>query len=372
MPRDLRIDAFRGLSLLMIFTNHAAYLGGNHLLRDYSLQTLTLTDCANVFIFISGYVAGLVYGRVLDAGGFRDVLRKSARRAGQLYLWHLLALAATVAIVGVFGLGGAESLQRARLTLLFERPLEAVPAALALAYTPYAFDVLRLYILFLFALPCWLWLLKRNPALALLASAALYAVPLLIPGANLADWPDGLAWYFNPLSWQLLFFGGIALARLGAPGPERFWCSRWLLAACVCVVVAGVLVRTAAPAVMAAWDPQVPFIHDDLVYGKLPWTDKTNLGITRLVYFGALSLVALRMLPRDLGFWPGRRAAPVVACGRKALQTYCLGLVLVYLFAALMKGWGHGDAVILGLTVTGWGIQMAVATALVRRGSRAA
>ncbi|MBU0743093.1 OpgC domain-containing protein [bacterium] len=372
LPRDLRIDALRGLSLLMISTNHAAYLSGNHLLRDYSLQTLTLTDCANVFIFISGYVAGLVYGRVLDDGGFRDVFRKAARRARQLYVWHVLALAVTVAIVGAFRLGGVGALAQARLSPLFVRPLEAVPAALGLIYTPYAFDVLRLYILLLLALPFWLWLLRRRPVVALLVSAGLYAVPLLFPGAAIVDWPDGLQWYFNPLSWQLLFFLGTALARCGLPGPQRLWRSRGLLAACGCVVVVGVLVRTAAPAVMAAWDPRVPFIHDDLVWGKLPWTGKPNLEFTRLVYFGALSLVVLRVLPRALGLWRSRLAAPVVACGRKALQTYCLGLCLVYLIAALTRIWGDGNVMIAGLTAAGWGIQMLAAVAMTRRGSRAA
>jgi hypothetical protein len=370
--RDLRIDAVRGFSLLMIYSNHAGKLGGNPLLRDYSLLALTLTDCANVFVFVSGYLAGHVYGRLLETGGLRRTYDKALKRARQLYVWHVLTLATTTLLIGALRFVDPQLLTGSRLAPLLARPLAGVPAALGLVYAPYAFDVLRLYILFLLALPGGLWLLRRRPRTALLVSISLYAVPLVFRDAAISDWPDGRPWYFNPLSWQLLFFLGSALALRGLPGPERFWRSRGLLAACACVVVGGVLVRTAAPALMAAWDPRIPFIHDDLVWGQLPRLGKTRLEITRLVYFFALALVFVRLLPRGLRLWSSTALAPIVACGRYPLQTYSLSLFLVYLTAAAMRLHGGGDLVTLALTGAGWGLLMLTATARHARGQRAA
>jgi hypothetical protein len=359
-PRDHRIDALRGLSLLMIFTNHLGYLGGNQVLRNGSLAALTLCDCANVFVFVSGLMAGHVYGRRLDAWGARVVRRRVFARAFQLYRWHLGTLAVALALVVVLHSAGMDPLPRSRLAPLFARPLAGLSAVVTMAYAPYAFDVLRLYILFLLVLPFWLPLLERRPRLALGLSVAAYLVPQIWPGVAIPDWPGGRVWYFNPLAWQLQFFLGAAIARRGLPGPAGFWRSSGLTAAAGAVVIAGVLVRTAAPALMAAHDPAVPFIHDDLVYGSLPLTGKTNLEPVRLLYFLALALLTTRLLPAAWRGWRSRWLRPLAICGRRGLQTYCLGLVLVYATATVFNRLGGGDLGMIAATWGGIAVQFAV------------
>jgi hypothetical protein len=64
--RDLRLDFFRGIALFSIFIDHVAW---NSLLAQFTLQALGFSDAAEVFIFISGYTAGMVYGRAIERQG---------------------------------------------------------------------------------------------------------------------------------------------------------------------------------------------------------------------------------------------------------------------------------------------------------------
>src|SRR5690348_18367753 len=71
--RDLRLDFFRGLSLFFIFIDHVP---GN-LLAYATFHGLAFFDAAEVFIFISGFTAALVYGRSLMRN------RSEERRVGK-------------------------------------------------------------------------------------------------------------------------------------------------------------------------------------------------------------------------------------------------------------------------------------------------
>jgi len=312
-------------------------------------------------------MAGRVYGRRLARDGVVAMRRKAFRRARELYKWHLGALLLTVALVVLMHGAGFPVGDQARMGSVFSDPLRTLPAALGMLYTPYAFDVLRLYVIFLVLLPFWLPLFDRRPMLALALSAAVYAVPQFISGAAIPDWPGGRVWYFNPLAWQLLFFSGVALGRRGPPGPEGFWRSRWLLPAAAAVVAAGIFVRTAAPALMAASNPAVPFIHDDLVFGKLPLTGKSNLEPVRLLSFAALALLTVRVLPASWSGWRSSWLRPLAHCGRHSLQVYCLGLVLVFIGGTLLWNFGGGDVAMVAATALGIAIQAAAATARERR-----
>ena len=64
--RDLRLDFFRGLALFCIFIDH---IPGN-VFGLLTIQSLGFSDAAEMFILISGYTAGLVFGRVFDERGF--------------------------------------------------------------------------------------------------------------------------------------------------------------------------------------------------------------------------------------------------------------------------------------------------------------
>ena len=63
--RDLRLDLFRGLSLLFIFIDHIP----NNVLSYVTLHSIAFSDAAEVFVFIAGYAAATVYGKAFEWQG---------------------------------------------------------------------------------------------------------------------------------------------------------------------------------------------------------------------------------------------------------------------------------------------------------------
>ena len=63
--RDLRLDLFRGLSLLFIFIDHIP----NNVLSYVTLHSIAFSDAAEVFVFIAGYAAATVYGKAFERQG---------------------------------------------------------------------------------------------------------------------------------------------------------------------------------------------------------------------------------------------------------------------------------------------------------------
>ena len=94
-PRDLRLDFFRGLALLLIFIDHIP----ENILSYFTLQAVQFFDAAEVFIFISGYTAALVYGRTLAVQGASYATAQTLRRAWQLYVAHIFLFVIFIAEV---------------------------------------------------------------------------------------------------------------------------------------------------------------------------------------------------------------------------------------------------------------------------------
>src|ERR1700739_4339804 len=83
--RDLRLDFFRGLSLFFIFIDHIP----SNVLSYTTLQAIAFSDAAEVFIFISGYTAALVYGQLLVRRGTLVATVQIYYRVWQLYVAHI-------------------------------------------------------------------------------------------------------------------------------------------------------------------------------------------------------------------------------------------------------------------------------------------
>ena len=65
-PRDLRIDFFRGLALVMIFVNHVP---GN-VFETLTSRNFGFSDATEIFVFLAGYAAALDYSRNFGEQGF--------------------------------------------------------------------------------------------------------------------------------------------------------------------------------------------------------------------------------------------------------------------------------------------------------------
>ena len=66
IERDLRLDVLRGIGLWMIFLDHIPH----DVVSWLTLRNYGFSDAAEFFVFISGYLAGYIYGPIVRGGHF--------------------------------------------------------------------------------------------------------------------------------------------------------------------------------------------------------------------------------------------------------------------------------------------------------------
>jgi hypothetical protein len=317
--RDLRLDFFRGLALILIFVDHIP----ENILSYFTIQAVEFFDAAEVFIFISGYTAALVYGQTLVSQGALYATARILGRAWQLYVAHIFLLVMFIAEVSytVTTFNNPMYNDEMRVGDFLNEPHVAIVKALLLEFQPTFLDILPLYILLLVIFPVVLLGLRLRPLIVLVPSFLLY---LLVQATNLSvpAYPEGHVWYFNPLAWQFVFIAG---AALGFPGRhDRQW-SRWarrVLPLAVFFVAAGFAIKLSWT-IHGIWDP-----FPGLLLKELWPVNKNNLSLIRVIpFFAAVAIVAV-IVPANTAFLRSLAAKPLVLCGQQSLEIFCLGILL--------------------------------------------
>jgi len=316
--RDLRLDFFRGLALILIFIDHIT----ENILSYFTIQAVEFFDAAEVFIFISGYTAALVYGQTLASQGTLYATARILSRAWQLYVAHIFLFVIFVAEVSytVTTFNNPMYNDEMRVGDFLEEPHIAIVKALLLQFQPTFLDILPLYILLLVIFPAVLLGLRRQPLIVLLPSSLLY---LAVQATNVSvpAYPEGHVWYFNPLAWQFLFIAG---AALGLTGGCRQWSrlARSALPLAVAIVAGGLVIKLSWT-IHGVWDPFPGIFLKEL------WpVNKNNLSLVRLIPFFAAVAVVAAVVPVDWAALRSSAARPLVLCGQQSLEIFCLGILL--------------------------------------------
>lgn len=363
-PRDLRVDFFRGAALLIIFIDHVETKTQVTLFSRYTLKAFGFCDGAEVFIFLSGYVFGLVYNRIYQRDGFADCQRKALRRCGELYLANLLTLCITLAFVVPISLSDAEIASRFYLHPLLQSPFQASIYILDLMYVPYAFGILRLYILFLLVMPALLFLLRWKAPVAWLISFGVY---LATQFWNWFDIPvffvDPSRFYFNPLSWQFLFFVGLAIGANNSNRIHTATRSGFLTFVCLIGIIGALCANRIIPDLV-----QHGILTDpkwlELLAGLHPMIRKATLAPIRLIHFLLLAYIVRAVSSPSAWFWRSRWAMPLVVCGQHSLPVFCLGLFLMYVAAAVVIWLRLGTAWVAAVDIVGCALLITTAWSL--------
>ncbi len=206
--RDVRLDLFRGLANWAIFLDHIPH----EVLSWITIKNYGFSDAADLFVFISGYTAAFVFGRLMIDRGYAAAASRLAKRAFTLYAAHIIVVVIYIAVIACVSrqFHDPDDLNQFNVAVFMNMPFREFIQALALRYKPVNLDVLPLYILLLGAFAPALWLMVRKPNWTLAGSLVLYVAARYL-GWNLPASPSGL-WYFNPFAWQLLFFVGAWIA----------------------------------------------------------------------------------------------------------------------------------------------------------------
>jgi hypothetical protein len=321
IERDLRLDLFRGMGLWMIFLDHIP----DDVVAWLTLKNYGFSDAAEFFVFISGYLAGFIYGPIIAGGQFIAATKRLMTRVWQMYVAHIMLFLLFTAQISrtVRRFDNPMYTDEFNVHNFLEHPDILIGQALTLRYKPVDLDVLPLYISLIAISPLILWFMVRRPNWTLLGSVLVY-IGARVFDWNLASYPPGTHWYFNPFAWQLMFFFA---AWCGVGGVAK---------------LQGLIQSRVAQAVAVAWIAFALFIvmswHSPFLESLIPkWMikviypiDKTDLDMLRFTHFLALALLVARYFPRKSEILGSKWLRPMILCGQHSLPLFCFGVFLSF------------------------------------------
>lgn len=335
MPDDLALnrtsskryesfDFFRGLALIYIFIDHIS----SGFFSKFTLQNLGLSDGAEMFVFISGFVSSIVYGKITLINGYFAAFKKVMKRTCVLYGANCVILLSHFLIITVFVkyLGLIPDVHDIELFPSFISNWKEIPEFLTFAYLPYIYAILPMYILFLLLLIPFLYGIRRVGLFVLTPFILLYVYTQLHPEFNL-----GLKkspWAFNPFAWQILFFAGVTAGVYKEKILKiDFTSDRFA----VCLSF-GLIIPLIYRLFVAYLNRKNAFFHEFANFFPHPRIDwlkwKINLSVPRLVHFVFLAGTAYFFTLRFPDFFKTRFAKAVVLLGQHALSIFVSGVIL--------------------------------------------
>ncbi|GBQ25924.1 hypothetical protein AA0472_1929 [Acetobacter estunensis NRIC 0472] len=352
--RDHRIDALRGIALLMMFVDHMP----QNLLNRLTLRNLGFADAAEIFVLLAGYASWLAYGRGFPRYGTRETLTRLAKRCVKLYVSQTLMIMAFIAIILTWR-------QFTPVPVDFLEPelahgISSFWRVFLLNALPSNLNILPLYMVLLAAFPLMYVVLKFNRWLALGLSAALWLLINIDPDVNFPNWLDPDGWYFDPLAWQFLFmigaFGAIEAEKYNGNLPAF----PWLKVACGLYLVFSLF--EAFP--WTQWG--LPVIRPL----ALPSPDKSTLAPLRLLDVLAIFYL-VQSSPLAKRFSETRFGQALALCGRHSLEVFTVGTVLDLIGRLIFTTFGEGWLFQVVINCAGLAILYGVTVVYERKRNRA-
>ena len=318
--RELRIDLFRGLALWLIFIDHLS----PDLLTWFTIRSYGFSDAAEIFIFISGYTAAFVYGRVMRESGFVIATARVMRRVWQIYVAHVFIVFVLLGEIAYVATTSANPFYSEEMHVLdfLKQPGVVLLQTLLLRFRPLNIDVLPLYVVLMFFLPVILWVMKWRADVMMALSVVLYALTWYFDW-YLSAYPNGY-WAFNPFAWQMLFVFGAWCALGGAWRMARMLSSRITLWVCVVYLLFAFCVT------LTWYFPQLGFLIPHRLEQWMYPIDKTGLDVLRFAHFLALAAITMRFVPKGSPVLESPWLRPLILCGTYSLEIFCLGVFLAF------------------------------------------
>jgi hypothetical protein len=359
--RDPRLDVFRGICLVMIFLNHVP----GTVFEDYTSRNFGFSDAAEGFVLMSGIAAGLAYSADFRATSMRlwTGLARVWRRVWTLYLVHILATFAALAAASAVALwlGNSELLFENQMKWVWLDPLRTLIGLVILTHQFGYVNILPLYLVLLAVAPVLLYLAWRTPLWLMAVSVAVW-LAAGIWRLGPPNYPTSGVWFFNPLTWQVIFITGLLTGVAMKDGRRFVPIRRWLQ------VLTGIFLVYAALSVQF---PAVSKVTGHTLWlaketFHLPWNltafDKTYVTGPRLLHILALAyfLSSFAFIRRACAHWI---ATPFELLGRQALPVFALGSVLCIGLQGVKHVTGEDFATDALIIAGGLALQFALAAA---------
>lgn len=343
--RDPRLDFYRGLGMFIIYIAHLPW----NWWTLWIPARFGFSDATEIFVFCSGMASALAFGKIFDTRGWGMGAARILHRMWQVYWAHIGQF--FIIAAGLIALRESGYLQTccgltqdyvASLNLLhlLDNTATTLPALLTLTWVPNYFDILPMYIVILALIPAVMFVARYSVPGAFAFSIGLWLLAtfhlLDLPAEPWSDRP----WFFNPFSWQLVFFTGFAFMRGWIPAPPV---NRRLVALSIAILV------ITLPFAYFRIHLNVKWI-DDVRNAIEPLWIKTEFGLFRYIHFLALAYLAW-LAAGEHGkrlYGHGRKWGTFVRVvrkvGQQSLPVFISSMVLAQAAGILRDMvWGRGE-----------------------------
>src|SRR3984957_4867648 len=312
MKRFVEFDILRGILLLMMSVDHSPSS-----LRRFTDQPLGFFSTAECFVFVSAFLAGMLFRKRAEKLGFAAARSSSIHRAGRIYRAHLVTLSFAF-VLGSFFLSELPGIRNLLDRYLMD-PWAAIGGSLALLFRPPLMDILPMYVLFSFLTPAafgaaqrWGWKTVLFVSFSAWIIAQTEVRQILVTACK--DLPFVQLGPFDLLAWQLLWVGGLFIG-------QRFLENRALPATTHSLPTLSIL--SAIAFLFWRWT--------SITSGPDPMTetwlfDKWHLGPLRLINFALAASVTATFL-KYLNRWEAP-LRPFLLIGRHMLPVFCSQICL--------------------------------------------
>jgi hypothetical protein len=312
--RIVLIDFLRGLCLIVMTVDHLP----ETIIKKFTLQGFGFFSAAECFVFLSGLVAGRVYGRIAITKGSGVLRQRALRRAVILYL----ANAVLMTLIILAARGGVVTLEQG-----FDPDWSLWSKLMLFIASPVNADILRMYCIFFLLLPIVFWaLLSDRFHYLMVISGGLWLAAA--QGYGMTALPAGTG-YFDIMSWQLLFVVGVYLGFTPLSDLTRIGTSTSWTGACLVVAVTFFAVRRWHFLTGQQWSPYFEWLFR--------W--KRTLPLGSLVNFSAFSAVVYRFrrpLTTLVTTLPGKT---IVFLGQHSLQVFVWSVLATTLVSGAEGRW---------------------------------
>jgi hypothetical protein len=319
MKRFTEFDVLRGILLLMMVVDHSPSS-----LRLFTDQPLGFFSTAECFVFVSAFLAGMIFRKRAEKLGFEAARSSSIRRARRIYQAHLVTVGFAFVLGSLFlsELPGIRNLLNHYLT----NPWAAIGGSLALLFRPPLMDILPMYILFSLLTPFVFWIADRSGwrsvflfSLSTWFIAQAHVRDLLL--YTFKDSPFIQLGPFDLFAWQVLWVSGLFIGQRFQENKALLPRSRSVRLPLLILAIAFLVWR---------WH-SIAFEPDPIARTWL--MDKWHLGPLRLINFFVAACVSATFLKYLTGWEVPLR--PFLLIGRHMLPVFCSQICLSVLLIGL-------------------------------------
>jgi hypothetical protein len=327
--RDFRLDFLRGIAIVFMVVNHFE----SHSYFNNITQGHIYASAAEGFVFLSGFVLGMVTLKRIDREGLKSAMRKLLDRSRVLYVTSF-TLMVTFGLLSTI----APWMTRPSFETAPGAWWQIIVAAATFHLAPSVIDILQLYVLLLLVSPGIFWLLRRGFWLPVLAiSWSLWGIQQVHPYSFSLHPIDREFPYFTFATWQLLYVHGLLMGYYRTE-VAKVWkrIPKLPLLLAMGALVIGFIVAAQYDMQLGLWPSKV---SDRALW--LRWTDRSINGPIRLVNLAAL--FSLMFAAVD-AFWKPlykTLGSVLVPLGQNSLYVYILhtpATVIWFLIPGLVQG----------------------------------